>query len=85
LAAFEISAKNQKNRENNKWKQPRPKKINHLSKASGFHFSTPGTIRQMKKPGATPGLATYFRQLVFANRNLVTKSIALCSSAALAP
>jgi hypothetical protein len=30
VAAFEMSAKNRKNRENNKRKQARPKKISHL-------------------------------------------------------
>jgi hypothetical protein len=34
MAAFEISAKNRKNRENNKREQARPKEINHLAKAS---------------------------------------------------
>jgi hypothetical protein len=36
IAAFEISAENRKNRENNKREQARAKKISHLSKASGF-------------------------------------------------
>jgi hypothetical protein len=36
MSAFEISAKNQKSRENNKREQARAKKISHLSKASGL-------------------------------------------------
>jgi hypothetical protein len=36
IAAFEISAENRKNRENNKREQARAKKISDLSKASGF-------------------------------------------------
>jgi hypothetical protein len=36
MSAFEISAKNQKSRENNKREQARPNKIKHLSKASSF-------------------------------------------------
>jgi hypothetical protein len=36
MAAFEISAKKRKNRENNKREQARAKKISDLSKASGF-------------------------------------------------
>ena len=31
----------------------------------------------MKKPGALPGLATYFQQLILPNTDLVTRSIAI--------
>jgi hypothetical protein len=80
IVAFEISAKNRKNRENNKWKQARSKKINRLCKASNFisqivSCATATDIatwhdhaqwaRQMKKPGAAPGLAHTFNSLCF--------------------
>jgi hypothetical protein len=57
MAAFEISAKNRKNRENNKREQARPKKISHLAEASGFISRL--ILRApygaaCKKPGASP-------------------------------
>ena len=35
----------------------------------------------MKKPGAVPGLATYFQQLMLPNIDLVTRSIAIPNNA----
>jgi hypothetical protein len=68
MEAFGISAKNSKSRENNKRKQPRPKKINRLCNSINFISQLVSCAiatwherlqwaREMKKPGARrPGL-----------------------------
>jgi hypothetical protein len=74
IAAFEISAKNRKNRENNKREQARPKKISHLAEASGFR-PVRCTTRHAKSPAQfRPGLLQPF-QIALSRTSRVTSQV----------